>query len=406
MTQAPALPATGTSLFADPDGCWLLLSRLPRMGVRRWQAVKENLACPLELLAMDPATLRSLALPPEACDAIAAWQVADAGDATVAEAGRILSACRAKGISLIGWDSAQYPEALANIHDAPLLLYARGDTGLLQRPQIGIVGSRSATRGGLEHARQFAAALSESGFLVTSGLALGVDGAAHAGALDAGFPTAAVVGTGLDVIYPRQHSKLTEDIASQGVIVSDLPPGTPARPAHFPQRNRIISGLSRGVLVIEASPRSGSLITARLALEQGREVFAIPGSIHNPQARGCHQLIRQGATLVESVADIEAELSAWGVVQRPIRIRPKPERREDSVPKAPVSGDAASSSFAESNLAAREIVVLKALGYDPASTDQLCATTALPAEELMQSLLLLEMEGLVTPTPGGFQRLA
>ncbi|XKG39477.1 DNA-processing protein DprA [Marinobacter sp.] len=381
-----------------------MLSHLPRMGVRRWHAVREHLASPLELLEMNSATLRAMGLEARTCEVIAAWQGRDAGHPEVAEVVTIRARCAAAGIGILPWDSPLYPEALSAIHDAPLVLYTRGDATLLQRSQIGIVGSRSASRTGLEHAAQFAAALSERGYLVTSGLALGVDGAAHAGALDAGFPTIAVIGTGVDVVYPRQHQALTERIADEGLMVSELPPGTPARAAHFPQRNRIISGLSRGVLVVEASPRSGSLITARLALEQGREVFAIPGSIHNPQARGCHQLIRQGATLVETVADIEEELSAWSTtrpaVKPAVRRKPTPAKEVAAAVEPPLAG------LVPAGLEAREIAVLEALGYDPASTDVLCTATGLPADELMQSLLLLEMEGLVDSAPGGYQRLA
>jgi DNA processing protein len=269
-----------------------------------------------------------------------------------------------------------------------LVLYVRGDRSLLGREQIGIVGSRNATRAGLEHARSFAAALGQKGLLVTSGLALGVDGAAHAGALDAGFPTVAVIGNGVDKPYPYRHRTLSERIAGEGVIVSEYPPGTSAKAGHFPRRNRIISGLSRGILVVEAGLKSGSLITARLALEQGREVFAIPGSVHNPLARGCHHLIRQGAKLVETVDDICEELGGWWTSQN--------------------EGDSSSVVMkrpATEGLDSREIAVLEALGYDPQSTDDLCSVTGLPADQLMQSLLLLELQGLVDSAPGGFQRI-
>ena len=399
MTDPITPAASVDAALADPKSPWILLSQLPGMGARRWQAIKDHLDSPLELLSLNAATLTSLNLPAAAREPLLAWQAGDLNHPAVAEVLRIHQACRRNDFTLVTWGSADYPELLAGIHDAPLLLYVRGDAGLLHRPQLGIVGSRRASRGGLDHARDFAAALAQAGYLITSGLALGIDGAAHLAALEAGQPTLAVVGTGLDVSYPARHRALTERIASAGAVVSDLPPGAPARAAHFPQRNRIISGLSRGVLVVEASPRSGSLITARLALEQGREVFAIPGSIHNTQARGCHQLIRQGATLVETVADIEAELGAWQ--------RPSPR------PSAPPAADRASARAAPvqpaapdlSGLAEREIAVMKALGYDPASTDTLCAATGLAAEQLMQSLLLLEMEGLVDSAPGGFQRL-
>lgn len=402
MTDSIA-PAAADAALADPQTPWILLSQLPAMGARRWQAIKDHLDTPLELLQLNAATLAALNLPAAACEPLLAWQAGDRRHPAVAQAIRCHQACREQGLTLVPWGSDSYPPLLAGIHDAPLLLYVRGDADLLGRPQLGIVGSRRATRAGLDHARSFAAALSQAGYLVTSGLALGIDGAAHLGALEAGFATLAVVGTGLDVIYPSKHRALTERIAEAGAVVSDLPPGAPARAAHFPQRNRIISGLSRGVLVVEASPRSGSLITARLALEQGREVFAIPGSIHNPQARGCHQLIRQGAILVETLADIQAELQAW---QPPAVAKPVPNPVQSGNPKTAAAGPATRPAPPVSGLAQREIAVLEALGYDPASTDALCAATGLPADQLMQSLLLLEMEGLVDSAPGGFLRLA
>jgi len=216
---------------------------------------------------------------------------------------------------------------------------------------------------------------------------LGIDGAAHAGALDAGHPTVAVVGCGLDRLYPAQHRQLAHRIIENGLIVSEYPPGTQARAAYFPQRNRIISGLSRGVLVVEASLKSGSLITARTALEQGREVFAIPGSVHSPVARGCHQLIKQGARLVETADDILEELGTWWSMQA------QPEAGE-AMDKGPVLA----------GLDSREIAVFEALGYDPQSTDALSQLTGLPADQLMQSLLLLELEGLAHSAPGGYLR--
>ncbi|MDX1634130.1 MAG: DNA-processing protein DprA [Marinobacter sp.] len=399
----PAAPAD--AVLADPQSPWILLSQLPGMGARRWQAIKDHLDSPLELLTLNAATLASLNLPVAAREPLLAWQAGDLKHPAVAEVLRIHRACERHGLTLVPWASAAYPALLASIHDAPLLLYVRGDAALLHRPQLGIVGSRQASRAGLDHARAFATALARAGYLITSGLALGIDGAAHLAALEAGEATLAVVGTGLDISYPARHRALTERIASAGAVVSDLPPGSPARAAHFPQRNRIISGLSRGVLVVEASPRSGSLITARLALEQGREVFAIPGSIHNAQARGCHQLIRQGATLVETVADIEAELEAW---ERPRPVARAAALGRKSPQPPPVPQPAPPSPALQpdlSGLGKREIAVMEALGYDPASTDALCAATGLAAEQLMQSLLLLEMEGLVDSAPGGFQRL-
>lgn len=210
------------------------------------------------------------------------------------------------------WDDPGYPALLAEVADAPPLLYVEGAPETLERPQLAMVGSRRASPAGLGTAWSFARSLAQGGFAITSGLALGIDGAAHEGALEVGGATVAVLGTGLRRLYPRRHEALARRIVEGGgALVSELPLDSPPLPANFPRRNRIISGLSLGVLVVEASPASGSLITARLAAEQGREVYAIPGSIHHPGARGCHQLIRDGALLVESVGHVLEALRGW-----------------------------------------------------------------------------------------------
>lgn len=381
-------PLSVPNLYQSEHGFWIFLSGLPKFGARRQQAILEQLPEFEQLLTHNAATLKALGLAAETIDALEAWRRQDSAHPVVASADGIYRNCLRTGTAIVTMADADYPEPLRHIHDGPLVLYVRGDRSLLGREQIGIVGSRNATRAGLEHARSFAAALGQKGLLVTSGLALGVDGAAHAGALDAGFPTVAVIGNGVDKPYPYRHRTLSERIAGEGVIVSEYPPGTSAKAGHFPRRNRIISGLSRGILVVEAGLKSGSLITACLALEQGREVFAIPGSVHNPLARGCHHLIRQGAKLVETVDDICEELGGWWTGQN--------------------EGDPSSVVMkrpAIEGLDSREIAVLEALGYDPQSTDDLCSVTGLPADQLMQSLLLLELKGLVDSAPGGFQRI-
>ncbi|WP_417501326.1 DNA-processing protein DprA [Marinobacter sp.] len=373
-------------MFSSLSAHWLFLTCLPKFGRTRRRALLATIPDLTDLLTKNAATLRALGLHAETIAAILAWQQRDETHTAVNTARQALLDCERHGIDIVTWQSAGYPEALRHIHDAPLVLYTRGDARLLCSEQIGIIGSRNATPAGLDHARRFAAELGERGLLVTSGLALGVDGAAHAGALDAGHATIAVIGCGLDRIYPNQHRRLGERVIANGLMVSEYPPGTPARAAHFPQRNRIISGLSRGILVVEAGLKSGSLITARLALEQGREVFAIPGSIHSPVARGCHHLIKQGARLVDQVDDILEELGcAW------------------SLSAGHLAQETASPTDA---LDSREIAVFEALGYDPLSTDALCSATGLPADQLVQSLLLLELEGLVSSVPGGFQKIA
>lgn len=268
-----------------------------------------------------------------------------------------------------------YPRALLQTADPPLMLYVQGRIDALTHPRLlAIVGSRNPTPQGEQNARQFARALAESGVCVVSGLALGVDGAAHTGALEGGGPTVAVVGTGLDTVYPRQHASLARRIVENGgAMISEFPLGTPPLSAHFPQRNRIIAGLSQGTLVVEAAVRSGSLITARLAAEQGREVFAIPGSIHAPQSRGCHALIRQGAKLVESAQDILEDLQLAG----------------PAAPDTPPSGVNTGDSL------------LDAMGFDPVGLDALQARTGLDTATLQAKLLELELDGHVGRLPGG-----
>jgi DNA processing protein len=282
---------------------------------------------------------------------------------------------------LVTWTDARYPALLREITYAPVALFCQGDPALLARQQLAIVGARAATRPGLETAEAFASELTRRGLLVTSGLAAGIDGAAHRGALAAGGPTVAVCATGLDRVYPARHRELAHQIAARGVLVSEFPVGTPPLPENFPRRNRLISGLSLGVLVVEAAPQSGSLITARLALEQGREVFAIPGSIHNPTSRGVHALIRQGAKLTESVNDILEEIA--------------PHLGAEFVP-AP-SGAAADGV----ELDATSRRVLDALGFDATPFDRLVEHLALPVDQLSAALLALELQGCVAPAAGG-----
>jgi DNA processing protein len=275
----------------------------------------------------------------------------------------------------------RYPQALLETADPPLLIYVRGRLELLSKPALAIVGSRNPTPQGLENARAFAAHLAQAGWSIVSGLALGIDGAAHEGALEAGGTTVAVVGTGLDRIYPARHRGLAQRIAAQGVLVSEFAIGTPALPPNFPIRNRIIAGLTRGTLVVEAALNSGSLITARMANEAGRDVFAIPGSIHSPQSRGCHLLIKQGAKLVDRASDILEEL-------------------------APVTGARSSSTGEVPASPAMKDPVLDALGYEPMSLDELIARTGRSAAELSARLLDLELEGRVARSPGQlFQRI-
>lgn len=287
---------------------------------------------------------------------------------------------------LITRDDPRYPERLRQLEGAPLALFVVGDPELLALPQLAIVGSRNPTPAGLDNAKAFAENLAAAGLIITSGLALGIDAAAHQGALAGKGLTIAVCGTGLDRVYPARHRDLAHAIAQSGALVSEFPPGTPPVAANFPRRNRLISGLSLGVLVVEAALQSGSLITARLATSQGREVFAIPGSIHNPLARGCHRLLREGAKLVESAQDILEEIAPLldlplaheGLAtpqraQRPLDATPDPEYRQ----------------------------LLDALGHEPTRIDQLVERTGLTADVVASMLLILELQGAVTPSAGG-----
>lgn len=286
-------------------------------------------------------------------------------------------------------DSA-YPRALLDTEDPPLLLYVLGSVGPEWPAAVAIVGSRNPTPQGESNARLFARSLAQSGLSVVSGLALGIDGAAHEGALEGAAPgqiaTIAVVGTGLDLVYPRQHDDLAQRIGHRGAIVSEYPLGTPPLAANFPRRNRIIAGLSEGTLVVEAALKSGSLITARMALEQGKDVFAIPGSIHSTQSRGCHALLKQGAKLVASAQDVLEELQPATLARL-----------------APANGAASSRS----TLRKREDPLLQLLGFDPVSLDTLVARSGTGIAELQARLLELELAGDVARLPGGlFQRMA
>lgn len=297
---------------------------------------------------------------------------------------------------------AHYPAALLEAPDPPLVLFAQGRLEALGAPSIAIVGSRSPTPQGADNARAFALEFARAGLVVVSGLAQGVDGAAHEGALD-GLPegapgsTIAVVGTGLDRVYPRRHHALAHRIAQQGVMLSECLLGTPPLAPNFPRRNRIIAALSRGTLVVEAALPSGSLITARLATEMGREVFAIPGSIHSPQARGCHALIKQGAKLVETAQDVLDELFWGSGVGRAAPV--------SSAGEAPEVPPCVQGRLDVSLAGASADALLNALGFDPIGLDALSARTGLSGAELHVRLLDLELNGEVARLPGGlFQR--
>lgn len=385
---------------------WLRLTLTPGVGNQTARKLLASFGLPDAIFAQSATALRqvvgerlaqALAHPPEGLEAQlqASWNWLQSidDDSTPGSAKAILT-----------MGDPCYPPALLATEDPPLLLYLQGAAPVLARVDrplaldlgIAVVGSRNPTPQGLTNARQFARALAGHGLCIVSGLALGVDGAAHEGALEADVVaddrpvTIAVVGTGLDRVYPRRHHDLARRIAVRGMLVSEYPIGTPPLAANFPRRNRIIAALSQGTLVIEAALQSGSLITARLAVEQGKEVFAIPGSIHSPQSRGCHALIRQGAKLVESAQDILEEL----------RIIPT----SGAATATPVEATANTDGDA---LDPDQTRLLRALGFDPVSLDVLQARTGLPTPQLQAQLMALELSGELGRLPGGlFQRMA
>ncbi|SEO88466.1 DNA-processing protein DprA [Aquisalimonas asiatica] len=357
---------------------WLALARAPAMGAGVAEALLARYGSPGAVVGAGAKALRAAGATPAVARAIA-----EPDEAGIARDLAWLEADSAH--HLIPLRDPRYPPLLREIPDPPVCLFVTGDPDVLTVPQLAVVGSRNATPGGLDTAAAFCAHLAGRGLTITSGLALGVDAAAHQGALDGGGFTVAVVATGPDRVYPSRHRDLAHAVAGSGAVVSEYACGTPARAGHFPRRNRIISGLSVGTLVVEASPRSGSLITARYALEQGREVFAIPGSIHNPLARGCHRLIRDGAAkLIEQADEILEELPA---------LLRQPEPVGAGVPDAPEAPSAGLDPEHEK--------VLEAVGYDPVPLDTVLQRTGLTPDVVSSILLILELSGRVTAMPGG-----
>ncbi len=365
--------------MADPErhvelAAWLRLERTPGIGITTAHKLLRQFGLPENIFSASHARLcevagqraaNALLAPPDAAlhaliDRTTAWDAAD-------------------GQTVLTLADPAYPADLLDIPDPPLMLYAKGRIELLQTPAVAVVGSRNATSQGMLNAEHFSRALSQSGLTIISGLALGIDSAAHRGALDGAGSTIAVIGTGADIIYPARNRDLAQAICARGCVLSEYPLGTPALAANFPRRNRIISGLAQGVLVVEAAARSGSLITARMAAEQGRDVFAIPGSIHSPLAKGCHLLIRQGAKLVECAQDVLEELRMTS-------------RSRASTTMQPPVPDACHPDTAR---------MLDALGHDPVAPDELSARWQLDMAEVQARLLELELNGMIETLPGG-----
>jgi len=367
-------------LDRDELRAWLILLRAPQLGANPLRELVARHGSPAAVIAA-----RDAAIPEPARAAIAA------PDNSAIE--RDLRWLDAAENHFIPCNSEDYPSLLRDAQNPPAALFVAGDPACLWAPQIAVVGARSSSGAGLANARVFARAFVLAGNVVTSGLAEGVDGAAHDAALKAGGRTVAVLGTGPDLVYPRQHKELALRIIANGALVSEFPPGTPGKPEHFPSRNRIIAGLSLGTLVIEAGLKSGSLITARLAAEQGREVFALPGSIHNPLARGCHKLIREGAKLVETADEVLEDLRSMGA-----SLADGLRRRiggDDAAPAAPNSAHTHDPDY-------RKLV--SALDAAPCALDELAARTGLAAAALSSMLLVLELEGVVSAENGRYAR--
>lgn len=378
----------------DPRFYSLVLHRLPELGASTYQRLVTGFGSPEQVLSLPLAQLQGH-LQPDTLNALRDFQHNPEGSAhgrrALADLEWLASQADA---SLLAFEDAAYPDLLREIPKAPPLLFVRGSASCLNLPQLAIVGSRNPSGGGLENAARFAEYLAASGFAITSGLAMGIDGAAHQGALAAGGITIAVMGTGIDVIYPSRHKRLASQIVEQGgALVSELPLGSGSKSAHFPQRNRIISGLSCGVLVVEAALKSGSLITAHTALQQNREVFAIPGSIHNPLARGCHQLIRQGATLVETGRDIIEQLQGLLAYKRSSTENLPQVCQPQAKPKGRQDGAGSEALWTE--LSPAEQQLMASLGFDPVDLEDLAERTGAPVGSLLAQLIGLEIKGFV-----------
>ena len=374
MPDTDAVAAAQAHAGAADLAAWLRLTLIPGVGGEARRVLLKAFGLPTAVFDASHAALAGI-VGPVLAETVLTHDASGAIDSA-------LEWLAQSGNGLVTLADPDYPQALLDSADPPVLLYLKGRRDILNRPMLAIVGSRNATAQGERDAMAFARGLGEAGLCIVSGLALGIDAAAHRGALATDAGTVAIIGTGADRLYPARNADLAREIAQRGAILSEFPLGTPALANNFPRRNRIIAGMARGTLVVEAAPRSGSLITARLAAEAGREVFAIPGSIHSPQARGCHQLIRQGAKLVETVQDVLEELGA-------------------AMPAAqalPPAGD--------TGLSSTEARVFAALGEAACDIDTLAERSGLTAADLLAILLPMELGGRVAQLPGGlYQRL-
>jgi len=360
--------------MSDPTHAWLVLAQA-HVRVPEFEKLRQHFDSPQAIVEQRPRELTAAGLPEEKSAAIAS----PPGE-KIAAAEEWL---QQDGHHIIAFGGGDYPEMLGQIPGAPLLLYVNGDIDVLHLPALAVIGSRNPTQGGSRNALEFSRHLAQQGFVIVSGLAQGIDAAAHRGALDGSGRTVAFLGHGIDRVYPAANRDLAHAIAASGALVSEYPLGSAPERWHFPERNRLISGLCLGTLVVEAARRSGSLITARLAAEQGREVFALPGSIHNPLARGCHALIRQGAKLVETASDILAELGPLaGHMRENTEVAPGGEKRMPAV----------DDDYSE---------LRRVLSHDPVTINELESQSGLTIDQLSSMLLILELHGEVESLSGG-----
>ncbi len=362
---------------------WLILNHAKGIGPNTIQKLLRYFKSPKKIINTNETDLKKCGLKPDAIKSIKfpAWQFIE----------QELTWTRETNHHILTLSDPQYPFLLKEIADPPPILYIKGNPTCLSLPQIAIVGSRNPTCTGKEIAHQFAYHLAQSGICITSGLALGIDTASHQGALQDNQPTIAILGSGFDHIYPKSNQKLAEKITEKGALVSEFAIHSAPIAGHFPRRNRIISGLSMGTLVVEATVRSGSLITANFAAEQGREVFAIPGSIHNPQSRGCHALIRQGAKLIENMAEILEEIPL-------LNTKPNDEKQKNSIPTT-------NHQHPLEKLAEDEQKLLECIGYEPTCVDQMVERSDFSAAKVSSILLILELHGYICAVPGGSMRV-
>ena len=378
-------------LSRDELAAWLRLATTPGISRATARRLLAALGSAERVLAADDATLLALVGP----EVIALLKRHDRRDGEVVDATLHWLSDRSEGTcrDVVVLGDVRYPAMLLETADPPLLLFTEGDVALLSTPSIAVVGSRSATPQGMDNARAFARFLSERKLTIVSGLAMGIDGAAHEGGLAGPGSTVAFIGCGIDRVYPSRHAALMRRIAEQGLVASEYPLGAEPLALHFPRRNRLIAGISRGTLVVEAAVESGSLITARMALECGREVFAIPGSIHAPQSRGCHRLIQEGAKLVETGEDVLRELR--------LPAKPGAARHAPIQPSLFAQSAGAAAAPGREDPPPAPDPLLDALGHDPTTVDVLAARTGLPSERLAAQLLELEFAGTVQRLPGG-----